>query len=60
MNFKIKNFVFLKKQADLKTNCTGLSRFELINDYNMLTKKYYFCLWFKSIFKIAYNFLLMS
>ena len=34
---------FLKKQADLKTNCTRLWRFVLMITYNMLTQKYYFC-----------------
>ena len=29
MTFKIAKFVFLKKQADLKANCTGLQRFVL-------------------------------
>ena len=43
MNFKIAKFVFLKKQADLKTNCTRLWRFVLMITNNMLTQKYYFC-----------------
>ena len=43
INFKIAKFVFLKKQADLKTNCTWLWRFALMIIYNMLTLKYYFC-----------------
>ena len=33
----------LKKQADLKTNCTRLWRFILMITYNTLTQKYYFC-----------------
>ena len=40
MNFKIAKFVFLKKQADLKINCTR--RFVLMITYSMLTQKYYF------------------
>ena len=40
MNFKI---AFLKKQADLKTNCTWLWRFLLMIIYYMFTQKYYFC-----------------
>ena len=43
MNFKIAKFVFLKKQADLKTNRTSLWRFVLTITYNMLAQKYYFC-----------------
>ena len=42
MNFKIEK-CFLKKQADLKTNCARLSRFVLMISYDMLTQKYYFC-----------------
>ena len=44
-NFKIANFVFSKKQADikLKANCTRLWRFILMMTYNMLTQRYYFC-----------------
>ena len=44
MNFKIAKFVLLKKQADLKTNCTGLWRFVLMITYNMLTRKILFML----------------
>ena len=48
--FKIENkwilklvwICFLKKQADLKTNCTRLWRFVLMITYNTLTQKYYF------------------
>ena len=43
MNFEITKFVFLKKQADLKANCTRLQPFILMITYNMLTQKYYFC-----------------
>ena len=45
-------FCFLEKQAELKTNCPRLGRFILMFTYNMLTQKYYFYQWFKSIFKI--------
>ena len=41
MNFKIANLVFLKKQTDLKTDCTRLWRFVLMIAYNMLTQKYF-------------------
>ena len=33
---------FLKKQADLKRNCTRLWRCVLMITYNMLSRKYYF------------------
>ena len=39
MNFKIPKVCFLKKQADLKANCTKLWRFVLMITYNMLTQK---------------------
>ena len=42
MNVKIAKFVSLKKQADLKTNCTRFGRFVLMITY-MLTQKDYFC-----------------
>ena len=54
--FKNCKICFLKKQADLKTSCTRPWRLILMITYNMLTQKYYFCWWFKSIFKIAYSF----
>ena len=41
MNFEIAKFVFLKKQADLKTNWTRLGRFVLMTTYNMLTQNYF-------------------
>ena len=43
MNFDIAKCVFLKKQADLKTNCTRLWPFVLMITYSLLTQKYYFC-----------------
>ena len=42
MNFKIVNFVFLKKQADLKKLYQAVT-FILMITYNMLTQKYPFC-----------------
>ena len=47
------NICFLEKQADLKINCTRLWCFVLMIAYNMLTQKYCFHWWFKSIFKIV-------
>ena len=38
MNFNIAKFAFLKKQADLKTNCPRLWRFVLMITYNILTQ----------------------
>ena len=55
--FKIENEWILKLQI-LFPRKTGwfkirLWRFVLMITYNMLTQKYHFCQWFKSIFKIV-------